>query len=425
MDTFSAAQQVSQKRTASTEQMPSRSCEFEERQAGIFVAGSLAIDLSCDFIPAKGQGSSTSPQFQTSNPAEITPGLGGVGHNVATAIHYLGTDVQLCSVVGDDEAGKTAKTLLMAKGLSRLGIVEKSSYRTAQYVAVNNAQKELVLAMADMAVLEGNHSEIDTVWKTCLDSQKPKWLVVDANWNTTTLQKWIKYAKAAKSQIAFEPVSVAKAQRLFASAADAEFELGVVPNHLVSLATPNSLELGSMHTAAQELGFFGRDDWWQAIDALGLSSSGSTDKLEYVTDRTSVVMGLPQQSIKLLPFIPTILTKMGKAGVLMTQMLRPGDGRLTSAAHSKYILSRADISHPTIGGVYMRLFRPPELVPEEDVVSVNGVGDTFLGIVISGLAREDPKSLIDLIDIAQQGSIMTLKSKEAVSPEIRELKNLL
>jgi len=37
------------------------------------------------------------------------------------------------------------------------------------------------------------------------------------------------------------------------------------------------------------------------------------------------------------------------------------------------------------GGVYMRLFPPVEVV--EDIVSVNGVGDTFLGVLVVGLAK--------------------------------------
>lgn len=73
----------------------------------------------------------------------------------------------------------------------------------------------------------------------------------------------------------------------------------------------------------------------------------------------------------------------------------------------------------------MRLFKPTEQVPEENIVSVNGVGDTFLGVLIAGLAKEMPKPIEFLLDIAQKGSVMTLKSKEAVSPELAILKSAL
>ncbi|KAL8754415.1 MAG: hypothetical protein Q9199_004362 [Rusavskia elegans] len=396
----------------------------KELQADVFVAGSLAIDLSCDFSPDKKVGA-TSPQPQTSNPAQISQDIGGVGQNIATAIHYVDTKVQFCSVVGDDSAGSMAMERLTAKGCSPSAVVRKPSARTAQYVAVNDAQKNLVLAMADMTIMEGCNLEIENVWRPQLERRKPRWLVLDANWDSRSLQQWIKIGKDIGIKIAFEPVSIAKSKRLFASPADDSSVLGVLPDHAVSLATPNSFELASMHAAARGAELFEREDWWQFIDAMGLSSSGSREKLTSITNSTLVDKGTPQQSIQLLPFIPTILTKLGPKGVLMTQALRPGDERLSSPAHAKYVLSHADPTHPTIGGIYMRLLPPAERVLAADVVSVNGAGDTFLGIIIAGLAKDRPQSLIDLIQIAQQGSVMTLKSKEAVSPNISELRGLL
>lgn len=416
----------SQVSEANVEHLNSNTAGLPDRRAKVFVAGSLAIDLACDFIPKSVSKNRHSLQLQTSNPAVISQALGGVGHNVATAIHYLDIDVQLCSVIGDDQAGAIARKMLIEKGLFKSGaIVQKQSARTAQYVAVNDGEKNLVLAMADMDILQGRQVEIDTIWKFHLDSQKPEWLVIDANWDTRALQRWLTYGKSAGAKIAFEPVSVAKAQRMFTTSPNSNFELGVLPHHAVSLATPNSLELASMHTAAREAGQFERDDWWQVIDAMKLPSSGSRDKLSFITQAALVDEGIPQQSIQLLPFIPTILTKLGSNGVLMTQVLKPGDDRLTSTAHSSYILSRADVDHSTIGGVYMRLFPPAEKIPASDIISVNGVGDTFLGITIAGLAKDNPKTLIDLIQIAQQGSVTTLMSKEAVSPEIKNLRTLL
>ena len=66
----------------------------------------------------------------------------------------------------------------------------------------------------------------------------------------------------------------------------------------------------------------------------------------------------------------------------------------------------------------MRLF--PSVEKVDDIVSVNGVGDTFLGVVVAGLAkglRLDDK----LVNIAQKGAVMTLRSKEAVAPGLGKL----
>lgn len=69
----------------------------------ILVAGSVAVDLSCDFQP-RNPTTGKAPQLETSNPAAINQSIGGVGHNVALAAHRASKDsrVRLCSLVGDD-----------------------------------------------------------------------------------------------------------------------------------------------------------------------------------------------------------------------------------------------------------------------------------------------------------------------------------
>jgi pseudouridine-5'-phosphate glycosidase/pseudouridine kinase len=44
------------------------------------------------------------PQAHTSNPAQISQSIGGVGHNVALAAHSVSkhASVKFCSLVGDD-----------------------------------------------------------------------------------------------------------------------------------------------------------------------------------------------------------------------------------------------------------------------------------------------------------------------------------
>lgn len=400
------------------------STSSSDNMADIVVAGSLAIDLSCDFLPRNDVPGSMQPQPRVSNPASIKQSLGGVGHNVATALSYLGPSVRLCSGVANDVAGSTAIQMLGRKGLNAAGVQRIEESNTAQYVAINDGKKNLVLAMADMNILEDAALDFDTCWRPHLETCNPKWLVVDSNWDADTLGKWLDAAKNLGIKTAFEPVSVAKSRRLF-------HELGsppnipVAPDHKVNLATPNSWELASMHEAAQDARLFEREDWWRIINAIGLSSSGSRDKLVHITNNALVDQGVPQQSIRLLPFIPSIFTTLGEHGILLTQMLRPGDDRLTSPDSAPYILSRSTDGNEVVGGIYMRLFPPVERVATEDVVSVNGVGDTFLGVLIAGLAKEKPKDIAALIDVAQKGSVMTLKSEEAVSPHISELQSVL
>ncbi|KAE8166347.1 Indigoidine synthase A like protein-domain-containing protein [Aspergillus tamarii] len=393
----------------------------------VLVAGSLAVDLSCDYAPPAG-GKDIKPVSDTSNPATITQSLGGVGHNVAIATKYLGSSVLFCSVVGDDLSGRAALTALRKEGLSTAGVQvlpTSNSARTAQYVAVNDAKKDLVVAMADMAIMELPEQELnfEGFWETLLSRTKPQWVIVDSNWNPEVLSKWVAVAKKHGARVAFEPVSNAKSCRLFSKTTDVTAAINPsasVPNNAISLATPNQFELTTMYMAARDSGLFDSEDWWHIIDAMGMSSAGARDRLVAMTSTQLVDQGIPQQSIQLLPYIPCLITKLGSQGVLVTQLLRPGDPRLTSPDSAPYILSRAALADELVGGVYMRLFPPAAVLADEEIVSVNGAGDTLLGAVISGLVK-GAKAVEDVIPLAQEASLRTLKSPGGVSSDIVRL----
>jgi pseudouridine-5'-phosphate glycosidase/pseudouridine kinase len=54
-----------------------------------------------------------------------------------------------------------------------------------------------------------------------------------------------------------------------------------------------------------------------------------------------------------------------------------------------------------------------------DIVSVNGIGDTMLGVAVAGLAKG--RTLEEVLPIAQEAAVLTLKSSEAVSPQVRNI----
>ena len=382
----------------------------------VIVAGSLAIDLSCDYAPMIQRGSKEihrTPNLQTSNPAIISQSLGGVGQNLTTSLFYLGTSVRLCSAIADDPAGKTALTVLNERGMETDSIeVVKDGSQTAQYVAFNDLRKDLVIAMADMSILDKDSSNFLTRWKPHLDRCKPKWLVLDANWSAETLQQWVSAARTSKIKIAYEPVSEEKSGRIFNS----DFGRNRLRMPLVDFATPNKSELEAM--------------WMSSRPQLSYIGSWP-DVLCQMLRRLypNLIDGIVYKTLGLLPFIPRILTTLGPKGVLMTELLYAGDPRLTDGQESRYVLEVDEAllteRFDRVAGVYVRYFSPIEKVSQAQIISVNGVGDTFLGIVVAGLAKEDPKSVGEIIDIAQRGAVMTLKSKESVSPEIRKLLCLL
>lgn len=404
--------------------------EAMKRNDDILVIGSIAMDLSCDYAPFSGDNTNLLPVPQTSNPAKIASSGGGVGRNVATAAQYFGAQVSLASIVANDLAGQTLLRELENTNINTadLRVLEASSEaRTAQYVSVNDVNKDLVLAMGDFSIFSHPEFEQSTYWTDLLERQpsKLKWIVVDGNWSTSILSHVLEAAKASDVPVAFEPVSTVKATRLFHPSNEAVKGDSVVPNNALSLITPNKFELSSMHEAAQSSGLFESQEWWTVVDSFGLSSSGSREKFSYMLGSDLVDQGLPQQIVRLLPFVPNIITKLGSKGSVLSMVLRRGDPRLTDPASAPYILSRSNYQSGTVGGVYMRLFPPAEVVQQADVVSVNGVGDTLLGVTVAGLVAAvrggRPPLLEEVLPIAQKAAILTLKSSEAVSPRIKTL----
>ena len=271
------------------------------------------------------------------------------------------------------------------------------------------------MAMADMGIFS-SHSFPD-YWASTLQATKPQWLVVDGNWGEGDIKSWIQAGKAQGSKVAFEPVSVDKSARLFGPSRAAG-PLGVFPGASVDLASPNNYELAAMYAAAKENGYLDTMEWFSVIDAFGMR--GARERFVYLTSRELTDAGVPVQTVQLLPYIPTIITKLGSRGVLLATILGRDDPRLFAPDAQEFILARAT-DHPTIGGIYMRLFPPAERV--EDVVSVNGVGDTFLGVLISGLAQGG--SVERLVDVAQQGAVMSLRCAESVSPRLSGLQEAI
>ncbi|OQN99204.1 hypothetical protein B0A48_15053 [Cryoendolithus antarcticus] len=408
--------------------------------ANVFVAGTLALDYACDHKPRSGS-PSTGLEMHTSNPAQISQSLGGVGHNVARAAHLMGAGVHFCSAVGDDLSGRAALVALTDEGLSSEAVealAADSGKRTAQYVAVNEQSKDLAVAVADMAILDTpRKGEPDTIgtafdnnWLPRIHSARPSHLVLDANWPPIYLARWLKAGSEIDAHITFEPVSNAKSAIPFQL--PPKSSLLVFPKPTISLITPNATELAAMYTAARAGSFFDRADWWAVIDALGIPSTGARTAMSLATSPALADQGIPQQSVQLLPFFPSICTKLGARGVLVTQILPAGDPRLSSAEYAPYILSRCNNDTEDslgVGGVYMRLFPAIEDVAEEDVVSVNGAGDTFCGVLVAGLAKAKQEGregrLEEWVDIAQRAAVLTLKSEQAVSPGLGTLRMLM
>jgi len=341
------------------------------------------VDLSCEYDPISSR-SLVTPQLHTSNPARIFDSIGGVGRNVAVALHHMGANVRLCSAVGDDSAGIAAKRHLEQVGMNIDDIhTIRDSNRTSRYIALNDRSKNLFIGIADMQILEDQAAHFNDIWAVALKSRQPKWVVLDGNWDEATLKLWIDTAHKVMAKIAFEPVSVEKSTRLIGA--------GLIGDELrIDLATPNEEEMQGMHLELVK----------RQAGHQGPSFGVQEDPTEWQVPED--LNDISTKCVMLLSLAKTIVCKLGSRGVILAQR----DGLKSSAAIVRHI--------PV-----------PEQVPEKDISSVNGVGDTFLGALVAGLARKNPKPIEELIYVAQMAAAMTLRSPESVSAEIAALKTLL
>ena len=176
----------------------------------------------------------------TSNPGHTRISPGGVGRNIAACLGLLGAPVRLVSAVGDDPFGDEALRVTAECGADVSG-VRRAPGRTGTYTALLDSHGELVAAVSDMAIID--ELELDT-----LPLEDVALVVVDGNLAPGQMAKVQSAAAAADIPVVLEPVSVAKAGRLWAQVQD------------LLLVTPNSDEIG---------GLVGRPDHpWAAVHDL-------------------------------------------------------------------------------------------------------------------------------------------------------------
>ena len=422
-------------RSIKPEQKPE---SLKEPRNGLLVAGSLAIDVMCDYQPTN-LGASQ-PASGTSNPAKMVEIVGGVGHNIALAANYSGSNMLFCSIVGADDAGRNAVEKVRQKNMGTSVITMLKNARTARYIAFNDIKKDLVLAMADMDIMQSQSAVFEDRWWPIVRQFRPRWLAVDGNWDRKTLAKWIDAARRVGARVAFEPVSVEKSVQIFPEARGAFESRDVDIAQLADLATPNTMELLAMsqrHCSSEA---------WNEIVRMALNQDFMRQMLEKSKlSKTTTSVDVLAAALSLLPSISCILTKAGAAGVLLTEILRKGDKRLLDASENKHILlqnlsslgcspaeENTSVNILTqeswfqgVEGVYVRLFEPPAPVDAAKIVSVNGAGDTFLGVLLAGLVAENPRPMSALIQIAQEGAALSLQSLEPVSPSVRTLASKL
>jgi pseudouridine kinase len=145
----------------------------------------------------------------TSTPGTVVRTPGGVGRNVAENLARLGTRVELVTAVGTDVEGAW---LLTETGATGVGVSHavRVGPSTGSYVAVLDADGELVAGVADMAAVEALTPDLVPA-RLIADASL---VIVDGNVPAPTVTHVLGAAAAAGVRVVLDPVSVPKAERI-------------------------------------------------------------------------------------------------------------------------------------------------------------------------------------------------------------------
>lgn len=176
----------------------------------------------------------------TSNPGRTYSSAGGVGRNIAANLARLGVPTTLVTAFGNDTFGARLydETAVASVDLTHAVQVAMPS---GSYVAMLDADGELVGAVADMAAVES--LRVEHVPERVV--QAASYVVLDANPCADVLEHVCRTAASARVPVVIDPVSVPKADRV-AKALRAGPVHTITPTRteLVALTGEEDLEAG-------------------------------------------------------------------------------------------------------------------------------------------------------------------------------------
>lgn len=403
-------------------------------KADILVVGSIALDT----IVSMG----SKFKLKDSNPGTIKTHFGGVGHNVYFASHY-GLQSPFCdnrkstrfiSIVGDDYNGASMLHKLQESGIDTLGILIGAG-ATAQYVSNHTADGELVVACADMTIIETDFAShiIEQIRRA-----SPELIVLDCNLSLQVTNKILSFLHTANIKTIIEPTSFAKASRI------GRLNLDVFPKNVVDMITPTVAELETIYSSFDSsCKFDDLDHWFPLLDALGIDSQ-FRNKLDTLSNRHKVLKlllerGNLQQAFQILPYIPNILIKLGDKGLVAVSLSTSiGDYKsipTTSPYKPEFIItSQGQTTESGQMGVVIKYFPIPKENEKLEIVNVTGAGDSLLGYLAATLVSRQPNWLnleIDSVEQewhqwesiykAQLASGMALNSEGATTQKIKTI----
>lgn len=213
---------------------------------------------------------------------------GGVARNVAENLARLGTRTHLIAAVGRDPLGDNLLAQTSASGV-RLEYVQRSDRPTGTYTAILDSDGELIVAVADMTVVDDLRPEHVNQARDVIATAGL--LVLDGNLAPATLEHALDLAATAQVRVILEPVSVPKARLITPSMTSERPLYAATPNRdelaaLTGLPTRTERQL---RLAADSLHSRGVQHVWVRLGAEGsLLSSASGDAIQIPAIPTTV-----------------------------------------------------------------------------------------------------------------------------------------
>ena len=391
--------------------------------ADILAVGSTVVDMSFTYDPPQGSSDPLRPVNGSSNPANFSQCSGGTAYNMALAAHYAGASVLLSTVVADDFLGDFLLREMERVGLSTAAVVKlsKETARTGTYTGNYDTSKSLIFGMADISLMEHSTFRDEGYWQSLITKVAPKWILLDTCFAPDIISLIVKSARMSKARIFVEPVSVPLSISLIKSYPGIINSTSIYPDCFFDAVAPNSLELTAMYESTSSNGLFDSCKYKKLMEQLtGANLKATLSKMSLPQNAQEAAF----ESVSLLPYFPAIITTLGENGCLLSKLSRRED---TSTKENTAYLVQTHSSAPAT--VFVKHYPAPSLISKEDIVSVNGAGDTFNGVLIAesiltSQSRGDEAGFLDdaCIRFAQEAAACSVMHAEAVSPNIRSLR---
>jgi pseudouridine kinase len=148
----------------------------------------------------------------TSNPAQLRTGFGGVARNVAENLARLGVAVALVTQVGDDAGGRALRAGCAALGIDVHGVLLSPQHPTSEYVAIVDAQGELVIGVAATAAIDA--LPIAMLGAAFDDDARTAWTFADCTLPPGVIGALLEDRRAGGPPLAIDAVSTVRVARL-------------------------------------------------------------------------------------------------------------------------------------------------------------------------------------------------------------------